>query len=161
MESTLSHSVSRAMDLAPNNEGVLQTAVRSETTHFQKNVGISSDWQISTHSRSGNISIKQRCYQGDISGRDPSQLLLPVLPGTQERGRGSPHCRPTDPQQLQYLTKFKFPMLTFSVLSLFVKVTGSPQSTCRAIMPAHRRFLRFVFQGTAYEYLTVSGVKIL
>lgn len=106
---------SPALGLVHSYEGV-QTAVCSETTRFQRPFGIRSNWRLSMHTKAGNLlSIKQRGYQGNTSGRETPRLLLPVLSGSQKTGSVHPIL---DLRGFNnYLKKFTFIMLKFNVLS--------------------------------------------
>ena len=118
----------RGIVLAVPKEGNAMTAVCYETTRFQLHFGISGDWRLSMHTRTGNLlSIKQRGYQGNISGRAPPRLQLPVLPASQKRWRGKPRSGPTGPQQQS--ENVNVPICLHSTFCL-----GSHQSTCRTLI---------------------------
>lgn len=88
-------------------------------------------------------------------------LLLSVLPCFQKGDM--PYSGPTGSQQLLYLRKFTFSMLTLNVLSLFIRrdiwftsVDMQDAYFHKSLLPAHR-LLRFAFQGTAFDIQQVCS----
>ncbi len=132
----------------------LSSAICCKTTSVQQCVDVS-------HRRGrgrNSLFIKEKGSSGCDAGHHGFYSRYFVIP---KRGGGL--CPILDLRILnKHLRKYKFKMATFKMLSHFIREKDWFTSVDLEdayfhidIYPAHRKFLRFAYQGTAYEFMTV------
>ncbi len=152
-------SHSGSVDLGfKNNSARLLASVGSQATLLQRRYSKFCSGQQSARSltRSANIACKRHCGNSALS-EQRVRLFQPLLPRSKERWRAQTHSRSQTSEPLTYALVVKDVNYQTDPRACLPRGLVFDSGPERCILshphsPHHRPFLRFAFEGVAYQY---------